>query len=164
MVKDEHAGVGHFGGGGDFFHFASTDQGRRVRAIAPLQNLSYHHRAGACGQLTQLRKRLFGIEWHGMVFGFQTQRFRRGGLGLERLRRNARRLMGRVVIGLGSALGTGMRTAAKFDSDEKRTLRLARKTGPLSGGYSGFQGTGKTMLSDGSPLRRGGNGRGRHHG
>ena len=75
VVEDENSGIGHLGGGGNLFDLAAADQGCRVGTVAALQHLSHHHCAGALGQLAQLGKRLFGIEGHGVIFGFQTHGF-----------------------------------------------------------------------------------------
>jgi hypothetical protein len=76
-----------------------------------------------------------------MVFHLQAQSFG-GRLGLQRLGRDARGRAGRFLIRLGAALGTGVGTAAKFDSDEKRTFRVAGETGPPGGLYRALQGYG----------------------
>jgi hypothetical protein len=75
VVKDEHAGIGHFGGGGDLVHLAASNQGRRIGTVAALQNLSYDDGAGTFGELTELGQRLFGIERDGVILGFQTDGF-----------------------------------------------------------------------------------------
>jgi hypothetical protein len=60
---------------------------------------------------------------------------------LTSLRGNAGVLASWVFRNLLAALGTGVRTAAEFDSDQKRAFRFAWKTWPISGRYRDFQRT-----------------------
>lgn len=124
MVKDEDAGTGHFGGGGDLFDFAAADERGRVGSVAALQNFADDDGSGALGELAKFGEGLLRVERNGVVFGVETQGLG-GRAGLQGLGRNARRLSSGVVGRFRLAVRARVGAGTELDSDQECAFRFS---------------------------------------
>ena len=62
VIEQKNIGIHGGGGAGDLFQLACADQGRRIRPVAPLQDLADNFGPGTLCQRTQFRQRFVGVE------------------------------------------------------------------------------------------------------